>query len=51
MNIGRVEAAYRWTDHFAGRWVLMVDWSSFVSRSGERGAEQAQQWLSHSGHA
>ena len=42
VNSDRVEAAYRRTDLFERRRVLMEEWSGFVGRSGEGDQEQAR---------
>ena len=43
VNSNRVEAAYRRTDLFEQRRVLMEQWSGFVGRSAESGEDQTQQ--------
>ena len=40
VNSDRVEAAYRRTDLFERRRVLMEDWSSYVGRSAESGEDR-----------
>ena len=42
VNSDRVEAAYRWTDLFERRRVLMEQWSSFVGRVPETSEEQTR---------
>jgi len=41
VNSNRVEAAYRRTDLFERRRVLMEEWSAFVQESGDGGGEHA----------
>ena len=42
VNSDRVEAAYRRTDLFERRRVLMEEWSGFVARSGDGGGDRAR---------
>ena len=42
VNSDRVEAAYRRTDLFERRRVLMEEWSGFVERTGESGEERGR---------
>ena len=50
VNSDRVEAAYRRTDLFEQRRVLMEQWSGFVGRSAEGGEDHARRSVSHPTH-